>query len=157
MNTTWHRLTAVVGMLVLASSAALAQAGDPLVGVWTFNAEKSKGTPFVSGTSTIVKEGDGIKVTVDLKRADGTSSQWSFAAKYDGRDYPVTGNSPFGDTITLKRVDAHHYELTSKAGSKVLSTQTTVVSPDGKSRTNTTKGTDAKGQPVSSVVVYDRQ
>lgn len=136
---------------------ALAQAGDPLVGTWKFNAGKSKGSPFVSGTSKIEKDGDGIKVSVDLKRADGTSSQWGFSAKYDGKDYPVTGTSPFGDAVALKRVDAHHYQLTSKLAGKVLSTQTTVVSADGKSRTNTTKGTDAKGQPISSVVVYDRE
>jgi hypothetical protein len=32
-----------------------------------------------------------------------------------------------------------------------------VVSADGKTRTLTTKGTDAKGNPVDSTTVYDRQ
>lgn len=157
VNVTRHRLAAVVGLILLSAGLALAQASDAMVGTWKFNAEKSKGSPFVSGTSKIEKDGDGIKVAVDLMRADGTSSRWAFNAKYDGKDYPVTGDSPFGDAIALKRVDAHNYVLTSKLAGKVLSTQTTVISADGKTRTNTTKGKDAKGQPVSAVVVYDKE
>jgi len=42
-------------------------------------------------------------------------------------------------------------------GGTVTAAQTSVVSSDGKTRTVTTTGTNAKGQPVSSVVVYDKQ
>ena len=57
----------------------------------------------------------------------------------------------------MERVDAHTFRFTSKMGEKVTATQTIVVSADGKTRTNTTKGTDAKGQPVDSVAFYEKQ
>jgi hypothetical protein len=44
-----------------------------------------------------------------------------------------------------------------KKGGKVTTTQTSAVSSDGKTRTVTTTGTDAAGQTVNNVAVYDRQ
>ena len=38
-----------------------------------------------------------------------------------------------------------------------MTTQTSTVSSDGKTRTVTTKGVNAKGQPVNNVAVYERQ
>jgi hypothetical protein len=144
----------VVGVV---SASPLARAADSNVGTWKFNAEKSKGTLFKSGTSVIEAEGEGVKVTVDLVGTDGTPYHWSFSAKYDGKDNPVTGNSPFGSVVAITRVDAHTTKVTSKRDGKVAATQVMVVSADGKTRTLTTKGTDAKGTPVASTTVYDRQ
>ena len=157
MKTTRRLLAAVVGIIVLAGGMALAQASDPLVGTWKLNTAKSKGTAFKSGTTTIEKDGDGIKITADLTRADGTANKWSVSAKYDGKDYPVKGNSPYGDAVAVERVDAHTFRFTNKMGGKVTATQTMVVSADGKTRTNTTKGTDSKGQPLDTVAFYEKQ
>jgi hypothetical protein len=156
VKTRQRLLAAVIGIIILAGGMALAQASDPLVGTWKLNAAKSKGT-FKSGTTQVEKDGEGIKVTVDLLRTDGTTNKWSFSAKYDGKDYPVTGNSPYGDAVVVERVDAHTVRFTSKMGGKVMATQTIVISADGKTRTNSTKGTDAKGQPVDSVAFYEKQ
>jgi hypothetical protein len=112
---------------------------------------------FKGGTSIIESEGDGVKVTVDLEGTDGTPYHWSFTAKYDGKDNPVTGKTPFGNTVAISRVDANTTNITTKLDGKVTVTQTMVVSADGKTRTLTTKGTDAKGNPVDSTTVYDRQ
>ena len=87
-------LAPVIGIIVLAGGMALAQASDPLVGTWKLNAAKSKGSAFTSGTTKIEKDGDGIKLTVDLMPPAGPANKWSFSAKYDGKYYPVTGNSP---------------------------------------------------------------
>jgi hypothetical protein len=157
VKTTRHGLAAVIGIIVLAGGMALAQASDPLVGTWKLNAAKSKGSTVKSGTTKVEKDGDGLKMTVDLAREDGTTNKWSFSAKYDGKDNPVTGNSPYGDAVAVERVDAHTFHFTNKTGGKVTSNQTIVISADGKTRTNTTKGTDAKGQPVDSVAFYDKQ
>jgi hypothetical protein len=62
-----------------------------------------------------------------------------------------------GNTVALTRVDTHTTKATTKQNGKVTVTQTVVISPDGKTRTLTTKGTDAKGNPVESTTVYDRQ
>ena len=157
VKTTRHLLAAVIGIIALAGGMALAQATDPLVGTWKLNVAKSKGTALKSGTTKVEKDGDGVKMTAELVRADGTANKWSFTAKYDGKDNPVTGNSPYGDTVAVERVDAHTYHFTSKMGGKVMAQQTIVIAADGKTRTNTTKGTDAKGQPVDSVAFYEKQ
>ena|SRR6185503_15451897 len=69
-------------------------------------------------SSTMVREasGDSVKVTNTGVRADGTAANWSYTAKYDGKEYPVTGNAPF-DAISVKQVDANHFtsELKKKA------------------------------------------
>jgi hypothetical protein len=147
----------LVGLVGLAGGTALAQPGNPLVGSWKLNAAKSTSTAFKSGTSKIEPAGDGVKFTVDLVRADGTANHWSFTGKYDGKDNPVTGNSPYGDTAALERVDPNTTRIVSKQGGKVTLTQTIVVSPDGKTRTTTSKGKDAKGHTVDTVGFYEKQ
>ena len=154
--TTKHLFTAAVLVVGLVGTA-LAQSSDPLVGSWKLNVAKSKGTPFKSGSTQIEAAGAGVKFTVDFEGTDGTMYHWTFTANYDGKDNPVTGNSPYGDATALTRVDARTTRVVSKQGGKGTVTQTIVVSGDGKSRTVTTKGTDAKGQPVDTVSFYDKQ
>src|SRR3954453_1735859 len=137
---TFKRLLGIAVLVCVAGATALAQASDPLVGTWKLNPEKSKG-PYKSGTSVFEADGDGVKGTVDLAAADGTAYHWTFAAKYDGKDNPVTGNNPFGDSIALTRVDTHTTQSIVKQGGKQVATQTTTVSADGKTRMTTTKGT----------------
>jgi hypothetical protein len=150
-------LVIAVVVIGIASGTALAQSSDPLIGTWRLNVEKSKNMRFKSGTSTIERAGDGVKFTVNLVGADGTAHDWAFTAKYDGKDNPVTGNSPFGDTVALTRVDPQTTRITVKQGGKEMATQTINVSTDGKTRTTTTKGTDAKGQKIDSVSFYEKQ
>jgi len=141
----------------LISGSALAQSKDPLVGTWKLNAAKSTGLAYKSGTSRIEPAGAGVKFTVDLVGADGTVNKWGFTANYDGKDNPVSGNSPYGDAVALERVDANTTRIISKLAGKVVTTQTIVVSADGKTRTTTTKGTDAKAQKVDTVSFYEKQ
>jgi hypothetical protein len=149
------RAAAVV--VVLAGATALAQSSDPLIGTWKLNVAKSTGVQFKTGTSKIEAAGAGVKFTVDLLTADGTPYHWTFTANYDGKDNPVTGNSPYGDTTAVERIDAKTTRIISKLGGKVVTTQTIVVSGDGKTRTTSTKGTDAKGQKVDTVSFYEKQ
>ena len=87
----------------------------------------------------------------------GTARHYTYTANYDGKDSPIVGNNPNGDTIARTRVDAMTTKSVTKKGGKVATSLTTVTSPDGKTRTNTTTGTDGMGMAVSSVAVYDRQ
>jgi hypothetical protein len=41
----------------------------------------------------------GVKVTVDAVAADGTVRHWGFTGNYDGKDNPVSGNSPYGPIL----------------------------------------------------------
>jgi hypothetical protein len=145
---------AVLGLGLL-GAAALAQSSDPLIGTWKLNVAKSKGVK--SGSTVIEAAGKGIKFTVDLVPADGAPSHWAFTANFDGKDYPVTGNSPYGNMVSVTRANAKTLTITSKQNGKVTTTSTIVVSDDGKSRTTTMKGTDVKGQPVDIVSFYEKQ
>jgi hypothetical protein len=150
-------LVIAVVVIGIASGTALAQSSDPLIGTWRLNVEKSKNVQFKSGTSTIERAGDGVKFTVNLVGADGTAHDWAFTAKFDGKDNPVTGNSPFGDTVALTRVDPQTTRITVKQGGKETASQTITVSTDGKTRTTTFKGTDKKGQKIDSMSFYEKQ
>jgi hypothetical protein len=148
-------LFAAAVFVALVGGAALAQSSDALVGTWKINAAKSKGVK--SGTTVIEAAGTGVKFTVDLVAEDGTKSQWGFTANYDGKDVPVTGNAPYGDSVALTKVDDKTVRIVSKNKGKVSATSTIVLSADGKTRTTTTKGTDVKGQPLNVMSVYEKQ
>jgi hypothetical protein len=154
---TTKRLFTAAVLVSVVSATAHAQSSDPLVGSWKLNVAKSTGASFKSGSTKIEAAGDGVKFTVDLVAADGTLSHWAFTANYDGKDNPVTGNSPYGDVVAFTRIDAKTTRITNKQGGKVTVTQTIVVSGDGKTRTTTTKGTNAKGQTVDTMSFYEKQ
>jgi len=69
---------------------------------------------------------------------------------------PATGG-PF-DTLAVKRVDANttSFEV-KKTGGKYHVTGRNVISKDGKTLTQTAKGTDADGKPMTATSVFDKQ
>jgi hypothetical protein len=144
-------------VLFAAASACLA-ADDASMGTWKLNEAKSKFSPGAPKNTTVVYEaaGDSVKVTVDGVGADGKPSHNEWTGKFDGKDYPVTGDSS-ADTRSYKRVDAHTLKLSNKKGDKVTMSGTATVSADGKTRTVTISGTDASGKKVSATAVYDKQ
>lgn len=154
------RLTTMVLAAVIAAVLAThAQSKDPLVGTWTLNAAKSKYTPGPtpkSITSVYEVAGKGYKVTVKNDTGAGTV-QYSYTTHLDGQDSKVTGNNPNADTLGVKRIDARTLESVSKKNGKVTITQRSVVSSDGKTRTVTTTGTDALGQKVNNVAVFEKK
>ena len=150
---------ACLGLSSLLIGPALAQS-DPQVGVWKLNVAKSTYSPGPapkSATTRIEAAGSGAKVIVDQTLADGATRHWEFTANYDGKDSPVTGNNPDADTVARTRINATTVQTISKKGGKVMTTQTSVVSSDGKTRTVTTKGVNASGQKVNNVAVYEKQ
>jgi hypothetical protein len=147
------------GMFVVTALAA-AQSKDPFVGSWRINVAKSKYSPGPapkSVTSTYEAAGNGLKVSVKNEPATGAVQQYSYTSNLDGKDVPVTGNNPNADMIAVRRIDANTLELVSKKGGKVTTTQRNVVAADGKTRTVTTTGTDAQGQKVNNVAVFEKQ
>ena len=143
-------------MMIVKRLLAAAMLSTIAVATAKLNAAKSNST-YKSGTSVFEAAGDGIKATVDLVATDGTAYHWSFSGKYDGKDNPVTGSNPFGDSVALTRIDAHTVKLTVKQGGKETVTQTIVIAPDGKSRTTTVKGMNAQGQPIEGMSYYEKQ
>ena len=153
---TLKRALAAAVFVGMVGAAALAQATNPLIGTWKLNVTKSK-APFKSGTSVIEAAGKGIKFTVDLIGTDGSKSHWGFSGNMDGKDVPVTGDSPYGDTVSVTRIDERTLQIAGKYKGKPTTTHTITVSADGKTRTSTAKGTDKTGKPVDSLSFYEKQ
>ena len=133
---------------------------DSTVGTWKYNAAKSKTTntnPIKSQTDVREATPDGgVKDTRTGQLMDGTPSNYTYTYKYDGKESPVTG-APF-DTISVKRIDANTTSFEVKmTGGKYHLTCRNVISKDGKTLTQTSKGTDAEGKPVTSTIVFDKQ
>ena len=144
----------------LFTTALLAEGDNPHVGTWKADVAKSKyapGTAASKSTTKIEAAGMGIKASVDTDYADGTQSHWTFTANYDGKDSPITGNCPYGETAALTRVDPRTSRTVFKHNGTTTVTQTAVVSPDGKIRTVTARGKNLKAQTLDNVTVYDRQ
>src|SRR5262249_14598740 len=97
----------------------------------------------------------GIRFTNDGVNAEGkpTHSEWS--GKFDGKDNPVKGDSN-RDTAALTKIDDYTIEIVNKKDGKVTTTIRSVFSRDGKTRTQTSQGTNAQGMKVNNRVVYDK-
>ena len=100
--------------------------------------------------------GDDVKVTVDGVDASGNPTHSEWKGKFDGNDYPLTGEAA-ADTRAYTRVNDHTLSLTEKKGGTVVETALIVVSADGMSRTVTINATDASGNKITSTMFYDKQ
>jgi len=138
-------------------------AADNSLGPWKRNTEKSKYNPMPPNpfkSQTMVREvaDGGVKVTSKGQRADGTPVETTYTLKYDGKPVSVTGTGSQFDTISMKQIDANTFTSeTRKTGGKYHTTGKTVISKDGKTMTNTSKGTDSEGKPISFTIVYARK
>jgi hypothetical protein len=150
--------TTILTLLVLFVGVTMSFAENPTLGTWKLNEAKSKLAPGTPKNHTVVyaAAGDNIKGTIDGVDGQGKPTHNEWTGKFDGKDYPVTGD-PNSDTRAIKQIDDHTSELTVKKGGKVTLTGKAVVSADGKTRTVTISGTDAAGKKVSSTAVYDKQ
>ncbi len=143
---------------VFAAALVCFAAADANTGTWKLNEAKSKFAAGATKNHTVVytEDGGNVKVTVDGVTADGKKVHTEWTGRFDGKDYPVTGD-PTSDARAYKRVNASTLAMTLKKDGKVTATGQIVVSSDGKTRTVTIKGTDAMGKTVSSRAVYDKQ
>ncbi|MGA3054777.1 MAG: hypothetical protein ABSD63_11265 [Candidatus Korobacteraceae bacterium] len=145
-----------MALCFIATAACLAS--DLNMGTWKLNEAKSKLAPGATKNQKVVYQavGDQVKVTIEGTTADGKSLHIEWTGKFDGKPYPLTGD-PNNDERSYKKIDARTLEGTSKKGGKVTSNSRIVVAADGKSRTVTSTGTNAKGQKVTTVAVYDKE
>lgn len=150
---------AVAGVLGIVVGAVVIAQSSNEVGSWTLNVAKSKYSPGPapkSATTRIEAAGAGVRIIVDQTYPDG-ARHWEYTANYDGKDNRVTGNNPDADMIARTRVNATTVDSVNKKGGKTTTTNRSVVSADGKIRTVTTTGTNAQGQTVNNVAVYERK
>ena len=140
------------------TALAVTFAADPNVGTWKLNEAKSKiasGSP-KNLTVVYTAVGDNYKCVVDGVDGAGKPAHNEWTGKFDGKDYPVTGDST-ADARAVKMVGAGRYEISNSKGGKVVLTGTVEFSADTKTRTLTTHMTDAAGKKVTSIALYERQ
>jgi hypothetical protein len=150
------KIALTMALCLVAVAAGFASNAN--LGTWKLNEAKSKFPPGAAKNTMVAYEavGDSVKVTVDGVDADGKATHNEWTGKFDGKDYPLTGDAS-ADTRGYKKINDRTTELTNKKDGKVTLSGRIVISADGKSRTLTVSGVDAKGAKVKYTAVYDKQ
>jgi hypothetical protein len=150
----------LLAVLGLASSL---WAEDLRVGTWKLSFAKSKmpssAQQALKEETLVVREvGDHYEVSSTGKEMDGSpfSSQYTIplqggAAKYQN------GAPPEGVSDIFTIVDANTMYLTRLQNGKQVIALRSVISKDGKTMQNKTRGIDADGKPFERVTVFERQ
>src|SRR5262245_43307780 len=133
-------------------------AQDAFMKVWKLKEAKSEFSPKAPKNTIVVYEAEGnkVKVTVDSVSSDGKPTHYEWTGKFDSKEYLVT-DDPLSDARSYTKIDDRILKFNVMKGSKVITSGRIVVSGDGKTRTVTTSGTDAKGHRVSKNEVYEKQ
>lgn len=146
-------------LALFAAGPAIRAADDPMLGSWKLNIAKSKfnsGPGIQAETNQVEAYGNGIKLTAQITTADGKQVTESYSGTFDGKEFSV-GGDPNVDAASLRRIDSHTMERINKKAGKPTTTMKYVVSKDGKTKTVTITGTTAQGQPVNTVLVFEKQ
>jgi len=151
--------TMLMTLVVLFAAVTVCFAAEDVnMGTWKLNEAKSKigaGAP-KNNTVVYATAGDSVKITVDGVGGDGKPLHTEWTGKFDGKDYPVSGDSA-SDMRAYTRVNDHTLHMVVKKGGKTTSTGRIVVAADGKSRTVTVSGTDSSGKKMSYTAAYDKE
>jgi hypothetical protein len=138
-------------------AVAAAMAANPQMGTWKLNEAQSKLSGVARNNLVVYTEaGDQVKVTIDGVDGTGKTYHSEWTGKFDGKEYPVTGDSQ-SDARSYKMVNDSTLSFETKKDGKVMLNGTVVVAADGKSRTVTASGMNAKGEKVTETAVYDKQ
>jgi hypothetical protein len=145
---------AILNLVVLTLFAA----GDPFVGTWKLNVDKSKFEPglgMMFATTQIESSGKGLKTTTSNADGKGVASDLTFDSPLDGTASRVSG-SPTIDTISLHRTDDHTITATATKLGKLVYTDRRAVSANGQTLTIIREGTTPDGKKYTSTMILER-
>jgi hypothetical protein len=114
------------------------------VGEWTQDLSKTR-----------MRQGLALKIEADGNDGVRFSGDFSYSARFDGREYDLRNS--VNDTVTLQLVDAHTVNGIYRRGDKISQKDQWVVSADGQQMTVTTTGTLESGQQVRETAVFRKQ
>lgn len=141
------------------ASAMCFASHDVQMGTWKLNEAKSKLAAGTGKNLTVMYEmaGEDVKVTIDGVDKDGNPTHNEWTGKFDGKDYPVTGD-PTSDMRSYEEENnGQSLDFKIEKDGKTTMTGEIVVSKDGKTRTVHSKGTNAEGKKIENHAVYDKQ
>jgi hypothetical protein len=119
-------------------------ADDLFAGEWTQDMSKTR-----------LRQGLVLKIEADGKDGVRFSGEFSYTARFDGKEYDLRNS--VNDTVTLELVDAHTVDSIYRRDDKIAQKDRWVVSPDGQQMTVTTTGTLETGQQVRETMVFRKQ
>jgi hypothetical protein len=119
-------------------------AADLLAGEWAQDLSKTR-----------LRQGLVLKIEADGKDGVRFSGDFSYTARYDGKQYDLKNSR--NDTVTLELVDPHTVDSIYRRDDQPAQKDRWVVSADGQQMTLTTSGTLETGQRVSEKLVFRRQ
>src|SRR2546421_627391 len=108
--------TLLLIMAVILSAATLGLAADyTFTGTWKLNETKSKIPTGAAKNNTVIYEtvGDNVKLTINGTDGQGSPTRNERTGKFDGKDYPVTGD-PNSDTRSAKKINERTLAITVK-------------------------------------------
>ncbi len=149
----------ILSILTMVAASVAAQTPGVIPGRWTLDVSKSTFSPGPAPKSqhaVLTAIPNGIRTVADRIEADGKLVHFEWNGTFDGKDQPVVGD-PARDAVSVRKVDDYTIEVTNKKSGKVTTVLRAVYARDGKSRTETTTGTNAKGQPVNNVTYWTKE
>ena len=129
--------------------------------VWTRTGGKKSATDLFAGewtqdmSKTRMRQGTVLKIEADGGGGVRFSGDFSYSARFDGKEYDVKNSS--NDTVSLQLVDAHTVDSIYRRDEQITQKDRWVVSADGTEMTRTTTGTLETGQQVKETLVFRKQ
>jgi hypothetical protein len=118
--------------------------GDPLAGEWTEDLSKTR-----------LRQGLLLKIDADGKDGVRFSGEFSYTARFDGKQYDLKNSR--NDTVTLQLVDPYTVDSIYRRDNQLTQKDRWVVSADRQQMTLTTTGTFETGQRVTEKLIFKRQ
>ena len=119
-------------------------ADDLFAGEWTEDLSKTR-----------LRQGLVLKIEADGKDGVRFSGEFSYTARFDGKEYDLKNSG--NDTVTLELVDAHTVDSIYRRDDQVAQKDRWVVSADGQQMTVTTTGVLETGQQIKEKMVFRKQ
>ncbi len=124
-------------------SGGAKSATDLFVGEWTEDLSKTR-----------LRQGLVLKIEADASGATRFLGDFSYTARFDGKQYDVKNSR--NDTVTLELVDPHTVNAIYRRDDQVTQTDRWVVSADGQQMTVSTTGTLETGQKLTEKLSFKK-
>lgn len=120
-----------VFFVVLCLAIGLFAAESPFTGTWKLQPSQGDSS---SGTANVEADEHNFKVNQHVVDGKGQTTSFIFQAKFDGKDYPTSGDMDF-DTGSVVRISERKLKVTFKRAGKRVGESDIRVSEDGKTTT----------------------
>jgi len=143
-------------------TSTTSQNGRPdKITVWTRTGGKKSANDLFAGewtqdlSKTRLRQGLALKIEADGKDGVRFSGEFSYTARFDGKEYDLRNSG--NDTVTLQLVDAHTVDSIYRRNDQISQKDRWVVSADRAEMTLTTSGTLGTGQQVKETLAFRKQ